>query len=411
VASDISDYPLLAEESLKEIGSQILSHITSGPCVFVLGLPFSGRSTLLRQLVNKPELVGGVFSQEIREFMWCVVDLPAEESLVNYITQSSQFRTKHSDIDIAGKTFMQLVEWLVKEKGENIGFVINSLDSADGEKRREILLAILGAYYQFPNKVKLIFGQGCEEVDANKENLRELYPHLGEKLVWIPLMNKNDIDNFLDVYIKVTGRDISGIDRGKFYELTGGFLPLMKRCLDKPEMLAGVENFASDPINIHAFDALWGSLAEETQEQLLVFSRGRKIDDFSAYAVETRLIKKTEGGWQFFSPAFQYWVRKIADKIGVSMEERENELFLGKERIMDILTAQEYQVLKKLWDNRGSVVERSSISHAMWGPEAETKYSDWAIDQVISKLRRKLGDQGENKMIKTIKGKGLILQT
>jgi len=46
----------------------------------------------------------------------------------------------------------------------------------------------------------------------------------------------------------------------------------------------------------------------------------------------------------------------------------------------------------------------------LWPNDTEDKYSDWAIDQVMAKIRKKLGDVGENRLIRTIKGKGMMLE-
>lgn len=54
------------------------------------------------------------------------------------------------------------------------------------------------------------------------------------------------------------------------------------------------------------------------------------------------------------------------------------------------LTAQEHNVFKHLNDNLEKIITRDEIGQAMWGKLWLDKYSDWAIDKQISKLKTKL---------------------
>ena len=49
------------------------------------------------------------------------------------------------------------------------------------------------------------------------------------------------------------------------------------------------------------------------------------------------------------------------------------------------------------------------IGEALWGKDSYDKYSDWAIDQLISKLRKKLETLGFKNVLKTVRGKGYKL--
>ena len=63
-----------------------------------------------------------------------------------------------------------------------------------------------------------------------------------------------------------------------------------------------------------------------------------------------------------------------------------------------------------LYNRKGSIVNKDEIANILWKSEAIKKYSDWAIDKTISRLRKKIGDSAHNpKFIETIKGRGLRL--
>ncbi len=55
-----------------------------------------------------------------------------------------------------------------------------------------------------------------------------------------------------------------------------------------------------------------------------------------------------------------------------------------------MLTPSQRTLLNLFEENQGDIVSRDMIAEAIWKESWETKYSDWAIDQLISALRDKL---------------------
>lgn len=80
---------------------------------------------------------------------------------------------------------------------------------------------------------------------------------------------------------------------------------------------------------------------------------------------------------------------------------------IGGENVDDIFTRQEYELLKSFLFEPGKLKSRDDIGNILWGDHAYEKYSDWAIDQIVSKLRKKLIKLGLNEnIIVTLRGRG-----
>ena len=77
--------------------------------------------------------------------------------------------------------------------------------------------------------------------------------------------------------------------------------------------------------------------------------------------------------------------------------------------IEEELTNQEYRVMKFLLTDQNRLRSREDIGKVMWGEESYEKYSDWAIDQVMSKIRKKLKTLGTSTKLVTIRGRGYKL--
>jgi len=70
------------------------------------------------------------------------------------------------------------------------------------------------------------------------------------------------------------------------------------------------------------------------------------------------------------------------------------------------LTAREYELLEYLMRNQGSVVSREMLARDVWKETARATPIDNVIDVHITRLRRKIDDGFEPKLIHTVRGAG-----
>lgn len=70
----------------------------------------------------------------------------------------------------------------------------------------------------------------------------------------------------------------------------------------------------------------------------------------------------------------------------------------------------EIKSLKTLVENESEIVTKEELGYVVWGKEVDEKYSPWAIDQIIFRLRSKLEKLNIYGEIKTIHGKGYVFQ-
>ena len=77
----------------------------------------------------------------------------------------------------------------------------------------------------------------------------------------------------------------------------------------------------------------------------------------------------------------------------------------------NIFSEREKLVIVKLAELRGKLLSRDALAHILWGDDYLDKFSDWALDQAVSRLRRKLADDPTFKSLRitTQKKYGFIL--
>jgi len=84
-----------------------------------------------------------------------------------------------------------------------------------------------------------------------------------------------------------------------------------------------------------------------------------------------------------------------------------NRLVVGDVPIDALLSVQEQTVLRLFINRAGKIVSRDEIAKVVWKDNWEDAYSDWAIDQLIFRLRKKCIELNFNKsIIQAVKGKG-----
>jgi two-component system copper resistance phosphate regulon response regulator CusR len=74
------------------------------------------------------------------------------------------------------------------------------------------------------------------------------------------------------------------------------------------------------------------------------------------------------------------------------------------------LTAREYDLLEYLLRNQGSVVSREMLARDVWKETARATPIDNVIDVHIARLRRKIDDGFDSKLLHTVRGVGFTLR-
>jgi len=73
------------------------------------------------------------------------------------------------------------------------------------------------------------------------------------------------------------------------------------------------------------------------------------------------------------------------------------------------LTAREFELLEYLLRHQGHVVSRGMLCRDVWHEEERAEPLDNVIDVHIARLRRKIDDPFETKLLKTVRGVGFVL--
>ena len=138
----------------------------------------------------------------------------------------------------------------------------------------------------------------------------------------------------------------------------------------------------------------------------MLTSRPKTREDKLIHALLVRYgyVVKHNGGYQAFTPLLDEFIRTYAQKIPNPKIERTD---AADQELLE-LTKSQRTVLSYLKTKPGELVTRDALAQLLWGENWADRYSDWAIDQLLSVLREKLVKLRFKGKIVTKKGEGII---
>ena len=153
----------------------------------------------------------------------------------------------------------------------------------------------------------------------------------------------------------VEGKKIKQHFRSYFFKLTGGIAGLFHQFID----LAGLES------DFGHFE-------------------NRFFSSSNYQRIVPKLKKELEFDKELFEKLTTSHSRKLVKKFEFSRTD-----FLSIKLLSDP-TAQEIKLIKLFKSKQNEPVSRDEIAETLWEKGWEDKYSDWAIDKLISRLRKKI---------------------
>lgn len=92
------------------------------------------------------------------------------------------------------------------------------------------------------------------------------------------------------------------------------------------------------------------------------------------------------------------------------MDLRSRRVLVDQQQVTPPLSAQQFRLLWRLYEDQGSVVLRQDLVAAVWGEEESLGVSDQALDALIRRLRDKLSSyDASHQYVVTVRGHGIRL--
>ncbi len=356
-----------------------------------------------------------------------IVHLPKRDQLyrLNQFIQSTSFLKKHlSDfsriqmlpvdlVALALDDYQDIEEYLSKKLNKHKKPVLIILD-ADRliMEKRNLLSFFDSIYHKKSGSILYLFQKNI----TYKKYLKDLssYTTLFQNMVVFPYYNIDDSRLFID-YLKLTFGKVPDQIQQNIINECGGCFWLIKQAVRYYSQTRDIQQlFSHDDIKIK-LQILYKEYEPEERhimQKIVLKQFNFKSEDREclSHLLKTKLIKQQKGKFSLTIPLLQDIIKNdIKEKN--RLEIKNNTIELNGVSIEIFLSKSEKKLLRLFLEKHNQIISRMKIASILWGEIDQNQYTDWALDQMMYRFRKKLAKLDlDNNLIKTVKNKGFIYQ-
>jgi hypothetical protein len=292
--------------------------------------------------------------------------------------------------------FISIKEWLeklyVEKKHLTIFIGKPYLWHNETKETGEIWKTLWDTHRQPPhNPLSLIFL--FHSMDPLRDKLHDFYKPLmiplSEQVAYFPALNEKETMYTLDRFMTMFEMPmLTNALKCRMYEVTGGYYPLLTqsvklwRAYGIPENNRQIDEcYFQDRIQNYLF-LLWKSLPAIEQQYIV----GGNSQLLSRLGIEYGRLSKDN------------WIHKY-------VIEKRYEIVDGISSFSGLSNG-ELQIWQALQAKTPGFISREEVAQILWQDEWTERYSEWAIDKVMSRLRKKIATKHMPGILVTVKGKG-----
>lgn len=393
---------------------QILPPLLRGENVTIYWTPHGGMRTQMTFLIKNASSFGFSKLGKYQIFYLNPAEFAGESAEAYFLYMLYCTNLQNYKEDERKSAFFCLKEKITKitEEGFQLIFILGDIDQIN------LPIKFFDNLYSFwqinKRKIHFIF---CLTKNSSNENLLTGYSQLAE------LMTQNKV--YLGIFkeedaiftIKRLSKKYGFINKIKDHELitlAGGHPTLLRTCLRILNKSAvtntSIKNIENQWEIRTILEDLWNSLLEEEKKSLSLIASGPNSQSFqiSDYLLRMGIVNSHNGKYLIFSSLFNSFIKKQKIRkqtLGINKET--GEILVDDFPTKEKITLKEYRLLSAFLENPNKVFSRDEIAEVLWVSEVDNKYSEWAIDQNISLLRKKLEKLGVSpSAVQTIKSRG-----
>lgn len=427
-------------KSRRELMEQLIPLLPHGNYITLVGMNGSGKGDFIRKLLldnhlahpkNRIILIraSSLLEVSIQSFYNLLIETLQDELNIEAeeTTESLQQKDLYKLTKVAGRI---LSEYL-RDPDSSVTIILTNIDRYK-ELGDRFYISLRSLREQNIFRIGYIFTGKTDLLNVlTPEIVGNFYEVLTSKIVRLEVGDKDLFEEVVEVTCKSFDFKLNNDQKSEIFRLTRGHPSLTKYVIQYlSENGAGnVEDYIEYP----PLRTRLESLTKEMDRDLLQYYRSTELADFDPLDMYTKsllsagFIQKDQDGVYIDSiPLLREFVNANVPTSEMSVANRmpatqsviaqqpadqipytkDGNVYLGSQILGDDLSEREFELLSMFVDNYGKVVNRDSVAEVLWKSRSIEKYSDWAIDQTISRLRKKLP---QTISIKTIKGRGFKL--
>ncbi len=195
----------------------------------------------------------------------------------------------------------------------------------------------------------------------------------------------------------------------------GGFLGFIKQAVRQYLVTKNKKEIYNHPEMVYKLKSIYDEFEDVEKKVLEKITSSNYIFDDSEmevikYFIDIRLVKKIKNTYRLTMPILESYIKSECTKKNYLTFNNQKQLTINGVITDSFFSKRERKFLKSLIVKRNILILRDESSKIIWGQQSDEKYTDWALDQFIKRLRNKFERLGlPQTLIKTIKNQGFIL--
>jgi len=305
------------------------------------------------------------------------------------------------------------IEKMVKEGKGRILFLLGADKIL--EEKNTFVLEKLNFFASFNNPCSVLLFFSVDFTHPSFLPVAKNSPVFFQNIIFHPLYSPADTRQFLKYLSAKWNLNIKEAVKKEILKNCGGRFYLVKQAV---RLLRDHQDFSEKEIFSHPdlqlrVKTIWEKFLSSEKSVLEKIVKGEgDFDSLERHSLgfleRIGLIEKMNDRWQITVLLLEKFIREELEK--VDFEIRGGNIYLNRVLVERYFSLRERHFLKLLIEKKGKVVSREKMAEAIWGENWVEVYSDWALDQIVSRLRRKLRGLGVSpSLLKTVKKKGFGL--
>lgn len=299
----------------------------------------------------------------------------------------------------------------VIEKGYEIGFFVGKVRGLIEETNFSSFLKLEHLLEKTSNCSMIIFSE-TDLTNERYEMLSDKCSLLFDHVLLSPLYGKKDIRQFFKYNNSMWGMKLPAVWEEKIIKDSGGHLWLvshLQRCFrDNPSF--SFERIVKDDLLKDKLRIIWKYFLSAEQD---IFKKvfTKQLNDTDQLTHEYNFLCKMgfiSSRKEIGIPLLKLIIQQ-ADQLH-KFKLINKQIYYLEENLSVQLSKEEDIFLTTLLIDREKIVSREKLAMNLWGKSWEEKYSDWALDRLAYRLRKRLQHFGvDPHLLQTKKRKGFIL--
>lgn len=383
----------LTPETYEKIFSEWLGIINSRECGSIIHFPKRDQLYRVHAFLQSKE-IQKKYLKAPQEFQCILLDLTAEP-----IEDSSELE--------------KFIKSQIKPKSNQIALFVLDADKLIDEKM-SLISSLNNLYHRFPTlSILYFFGKNITYPSLTAK-LSSYTTSLYQNIQIFPYLSQKDSYHFVHYLEKKLDTAIPVEVIKKIVGTCGGISWLIKqacRYYSKTKDPKHIFDHEEMRVKIHILANEFMPEEKEVLEKIIKrnFLFNPEEKHIVTYFIKSNTLVKKNEQYYLFSPLLEdYLNEQLSKKLKIEAVNN-RDLVINGVAMNNYFSKREKQLLLYLVNNKGEIIDRDSAAKIIW-KENQDSYTDWALDQFILRLRKKLLSLGfEKNFIKTVKNRGFII--